>query len=206
MERSITLTARDGVALEGMVETVGEQWAVLLHPHPLYGGRMDNNIVSALQEACVREDMSTLRFNFRGVGGSGGSHGEGIREVDDVLGALDFVAHHQPSRVVVIGYSFGAHVGARAAVQDDRVSAVGCVSPPVDMYDFSCLHDDRRPVFLLAGDRDFVCSVEKLNELFSEISEPKVLHIVPGADHFWWGFEKDVSRYTLEFFQVLCLG
>jgi len=203
MERNVTLAARDGVALEGMVDVAGKDWVVLLHPHPLYGGTMDNNIMYSLQEACVRADMSTLRFNFRGVGRSGGTHGEGMREVDDVGGALDYAASHHPSRIFVVGYSFGAHVGARAVVGEERVSAIGCVSPPVDMYDFSCLYDDTRPVLLVAGDRDFVCSLEKLNELFSEISEPKLLHIVPGADHFWWGFEADVARYTLEFFRDL---
>src|SRR5438093_11343393 len=98
---------------------------VICHPHPLYGGDMDNPVVVRVQEVCVELGLATLRFNFRSVGGSTGSHANGVGEQDHAVAALDVLATtagDQPRAIA--GYSFGARVAALVAGRDARVSRV----------------------------------------------------------------------------------
>src|SRR3990172_254396 len=86
---------------------------VICHPHPLYGGDMDNPVVVRVQEACAAEGLATLRFNFRGVGGSSGTHGEGGGEQDDARAALEALEQKAGTAALAIaGYSFGAWIAA----------------------------------------------------------------------------------------------
>ena len=128
MEEHITFPVGEGdnaITLEGLLSTSDPApalGAVLCHPHPLYGGEMHNNVVSALAHAFQKENIATLRFNFRGVGRSEGSHDEGEAEREDVKAAVTALLDRQPvSTVVVAGYSFGSMVGLQAGAQDDRV-------------------------------------------------------------------------------------
>jgi len=123
MEEHVTFPVGD-ITLEGLLwappqaPSVG---AVLCHPHPLYGGEMRNNVVSALAEALQRAGVATLRFNFRGVGQSGGEHGGGEAEIEDVKAAVTYLLSRQAVKTVAVaGYSFGAIVGLRAGVADPR--------------------------------------------------------------------------------------
>ena len=92
---------------------------VICHPHPLHGGDMDNNVVMGVNDALLRRGIATLRFNFRGAGGSEGVHDNGVGEVDDALAALRLLATSDgvdASRLGLAGYSFGAGVALRAAL------------------------------------------------------------------------------------------
>lgn len=206
-EVSVSFPSQDGLQLEGFLSQGGKGrgGVILCHPHPQYGGDMHNNVVSSLQSALAGVGFSTLRFNFRGVGESEGSYADGSGEEGDVRGAVDFVMTDQgaDTPLYLLGYSFGAAVGTRAVAGDDRVEALVCISPPIAMYDFSYLTGDRRPKLLVAGDGDFVCPVAALRELFDSLGEPRSLHIVPGADHFWWGREDQVANYVIDFLQGL---
>jgi len=104
----------------------------LCHPHPLYGGDMDNPVVVRAAEVCREAGLATLRFNFRGVGNSGGIHDRGEGEQEDVRGALVLLekALGPAAPLGVIGHSFGAWVGSRVACAHDRVSAVAAIAPP----------------------------------------------------------------------------
>jgi alpha/beta superfamily hydrolase len=185
---------------EGMNKAV--PGAVICHPHPLYGGNMYNNVTSALKKGLIARGIACLRFNFRGTGQSEGSHGDGVDELEDVRAALDYLAAQQQvdaDRLVVAGYSFGCWVGLRSVAKDSRPSRLIGVSPPVDTYDFSFLREETRPKFLIAGDRDFVCSKTKFEELIDVIPEPKVAIVLPGADHFHLGGEEDLVRHMNAF-------
>ena len=80
--------------------------AIITHPHPLYGGSMDNNVVWTAIRAFGEQGWSTLRFNFRGVGASTGSYGEGLAEVEDVSAAADFLKSRVSGPCWLVGYSF----------------------------------------------------------------------------------------------------
>jgi alpha/beta superfamily hydrolase len=210
-EVRVKFSTQDGLQLEGLLSEGkggGRGWIILCHPHPLYGGDMDNNVVGALQSALAEKGLSTLRFNFRGVGGREGEYGEGAAEVEDVRGAVNFITTEQGGgeRLCLLGYSFGAYVGVRGVAGDDRVKALVCISPPVAMYDFTSLREDERPKLIVAGGRDFICPLPPVEELFLSLPQPKVLQIVSGADHFWWGMEQRAADYVIDFLQGLWWG
>jgi alpha/beta superfamily hydrolase len=204
-EQRVSLSTPDGLQLESRLfrGEKGRGSIILCHPHPLYGGDMDNNVVVALQDALAHKGFSTLRFNFRGVGKSEGAYSEGTAEVEDVQAAAAFVAGEDVGPLYLVGYSFGAYAGVKGIVQDDRVKAICCISPPVAIYDFTLLREESRPKLIITGKRDLICPVMLVEELFLSLPEPKVLQIVAGADHFWWGMEGQAADYVIDFLQGL---
>jgi uncharacterized protein len=191
------------IALEGRYAastSASQVGAVVCHPHPLYGGEMNNNIVTALIQAFQQAGMATVRFNFRGVGRSGGSHDQGNGEVEDVKAAVTYLLSRQPvSTVVVAGYSFGSMVGLRAGVADDRVHKLIGVALPMGFGDPSFLLPSAKPKLLVSGDNDNYCPLPALNEFFAKLAEPKTLVTVAGADHFFGGQEDAVAKAAMAF-------
>jgi uncharacterized protein len=195
------------ISLEGVLEIPGSAGgglpgAVICHPHPLFGGDMRNNVVCALNDALLASGFACLRFNFRGTGASGGSHGHGVDELDDVRAALDFLEqqdHVDNGKMLVAGYSFGCWVGLHAASKDDRPRRLVGISPPLDMYDFGFMDHEKRPKFLIAGDHDFVCAKTLFESFASTIPEPKLTVVLHDADHFHFGRETELANHLQEF-------
>jgi hypothetical protein len=191
------------ITLEGLFWTPPQTpsiGAVLCHPHPLYGGEMRNNVVSALQEALQQAGIATLRFNFRGVGRSGGEHGGGEAEVEDVQAAVTYLLSRQAvATVVVAGYSFGSMVGLRAGATDTRVQKLIGVALPVGVGDPSFLLNVAKSKLLISGDHDNYSPIPGLQNLLARLPDPKALVIVNGADHFFWGQEGEVVKAAVEF-------
>ena len=138
----------------------GPAAAVVCHPHPLFGGTLENKVVHGLARALREAGLHVLRFNFRGTAGSEGEHDSGAGERDDVRAALDTVAAlaglpaDAPGRLLVAGYSFGAWVGLTVALGDARVGARIAVAPPVNHYDFRAIAAAPTPPLLVAWSRD----------------------------------------------------
>jgi hypothetical protein len=135
-----------------------------------------------------------LRFNFRSVGKSEGSHDGGAGEIEDARAAIEFVREKTgaSTAIVLAGYSFGSWVAAGALEGDESVSHLILIAPPTAMFDFSALtrDDKERARHIIVGERDQYCDHDVLQELFDGLPEPKTMKIVPGADHFWFGREK----------------
>ncbi len=199
--RKVSFSCKD-LTLEGVVDIPENAdrplpGAVVCHPHPLYGGNMYNNVTSALSEGLPRLGIAVLRFNFRGTGGSQGSHGEGLDEVEDVTAAFDYLEKLEEvdsTRMLLAGYSFGCWIGLSATAQDPRAGLLIGISPPVNMYDFSFLNQETRPKLLIAGDNDFVCSVQGFKKLGDDVPEPRRIVSLPGVDHFHGGSERFVME------------
>jgi len=177
--------------------------AVICHPHPAYGGTMDNNVVMGVTRALHKTGHSTLRFNFRGVGASEGQYSGGVAEVDDVRAAIEFMQIKSGGRdvpIVLAGYSFGSWVAANALEGDSSISHVILVSPPTSMFDFSHLSKDgvERARHVIVGDRDQFCDRAVLQELFDQLPEPKTLRVIPHADHFLFGREQALTEAVIE--------
>ena len=132
----------DGHEIEGRLEKNSRQKGVVItHPHPLYGGDMFNNVVAAIARVYQQKDYTILRFNFRGVGNSQGSHGDGLGEQEDVRAAISYLADLSVGQIDLVGYSFGAWVNALTVIDESRLANMIMVSPPVAFIDFDSISD-----------------------------------------------------------------
>lgn len=171
---------------------------VVCHPHPLYGGSMDNNVVEEICHTLISLRIAALRFNFRGVGGSGGNYGDGIKEQDDVRAVLDYLCDRElidNSKLGLAGYSFGGAVACSAAQKEERVGMLILISPALNEAGWEGLSKYTKPKVVLVGSSDMVVPRKRLNE----IEKDSQIHIIKGADHFWGGFEPEISKFIQDF-------
>ncbi len=186
-EEAVAVPVPGGPALEGRLGLVSPSRGgfVVCHPHPLYGGDMDNPVVVRAAEVCREAGYATLRFNFRGVGASAGVHDKGEGEQQDIRAAATALASRLSAGgpVGVIGYSFGAWTAARAMRPGD--AALGLIAPPLGMFDFDGLRTDGGRLLLVAGTRDSYCPVDALHRLAEATGAEE--RIIEGADHFFFG-------------------
>lgn len=202
-ERRIELTTSDGTRLVGRLAIPPKPslGAVLCHPHPLYGGTMENLLVTRSATALQEAGVATVRFNFRGAGGSSGTHDRGTGELLDVAAALDALHDAMPAGVplAITGYSFGSWVGLRAGTEDARVARMVGIAPPVSMAPFSFLARSRIPVLLIVGERDELGSPAQVRDAVGADNQAVRLEVIPGADHFFPGRSPEVARYVARF-------
>jgi len=167
-----------------------ERAAVVCHPHPKGGGTMNNNVVYRMARALEARRAAVLRFNFRGVGRSTGTYGDGQGEVGDARAALDFMAARFPKLPLwMAGFSFGSRVGIEAALGDARVSKLLGVGMAVRMFDLSFLEGTRggRPLAIVQADQDEYGDRAEIEAFTARLDQPKRLWIVDGATHLFPG-------------------
>src|SRR6185295_2621254 len=164
--------------------------AVVCHPHPKGGGTMNNNVVYRLAKALEERGAAVLRFNFRGVGRSTGTYGEGVAEMEDVRAALDFMAARHPDLPLwLAGFSFGARVGLATAITDARVQRLLGVGLAVRMFDLGFLEGERggRPLAVVQAANDEYGARAEIEALMPRLPPPTRLWIVEGATHLFPG-------------------
>jgi uncharacterized protein len=186
--QSVTFNGPAG-RLEGVVKADDSvdprALAVVCHPHPLYQGTMHNKVVFATAEAFFGLGYKVLRFNFRGVGLSSGSHGNGEGEVEDALVAVKFLRDQHPGlRCHISGFSFGAWIAIEAAAREANLASLTAVAAPFRRFDPSLLTGLFIPKLFLQGTADDHCPASELQRLFPSFAEPKQLVLVEGAGHF----------------------
>jgi len=164
---------------------------------------MDNNVIVSVSSALVEKSTIAFMFNFRGVGGSQGSHGDGVAEQDDVAAAISWLVS-QPvvdsNRVGLMGYSFGAAVALPVACADERVKAVTLISLPPGSSQVSQLKSCTKPKLIICGTNDFVVPLDQAKLMGREAAEPKRFELISGADHLWWGHEAELAGKVADFF------
>jgi alpha/beta superfamily hydrolase len=159
--------------------------AVICHPHPLGGGTLHNKVVFRAARGLEAANVATLRFNFRGVGASGGRHDEGQGEVDDVNAAIDWARRKLPGKKLIVGgFSFGSWVATRAACEIPDVAAIFLIGTPVNKYDFDYLRHCEKPMLFVHGTQDEHGDVAKLEKLIPTVRNAESV-IITGADHFF---------------------
>lgn len=174
--------------------------AIVCHPHPLYGGTMHNKVVFRAAKAAIHLEIPALRFNFRGVGHSGGKYADGIGERDDARAALGYLTERFPQMpVVMMGFSFGSVVALAVGSTDERVRSLVGIGLPVNSSDFSFLYEVQKPKLVVQGTQDQFGSRERVLKLFSSLKEPKRLRFVEDADHFLTGKLYDLQMEIQEF-------
>jgi uncharacterized protein len=156
---------------------------------------METPVVGAVAAALAAAGRRVLRFNFGGVGRSGGAYTGGPGEVDDVRTALAVLAARLPADAApaLVGYSFGAWVAVQAAAAGVAVERVVAIAPPLDLLDFGCLTAVACPVVCLAGDRDQYCAAARLAAAAAQSGGRVVARTLAGADHFLGGREAEVA-------------
>ncbi len=167
--------------------------ALILHPHPLHGGSMNNKVVFDLFHMFARRSFSVLRFNFRGVGRSQESFDHGQGELRDAAAALDWMQQHNPnsSSCWVAGFSFGAWIGMQLLMRRPEIHGFISVALPANMYDFSFLAPCPSSGLIVHGEKDNLVPQESVSKLVQKLSQQRGikidLRVVPDADHFFSG-------------------
>ncbi len=174
--------------------------ALILHPHPQYGGTMNHKVVFSLFHVFVNRGFSVLRFNTRGVGRSQGSFDNGIGELSDAAAALDWVQsiHPEASTTWIAGYSFGALIGMQLLMRRPEIRGFISVAPPANMYDFSFLAPCPASGIIVQGAADTVVTPNAVQKLVDKLRTQKHITIhhdeVPRANHFFENELDDMMR------------
>jgi alpha/beta superfamily hydrolase len=200
----------DTVQLEAILREPKESArgaVVVCHPHPVYGGTMDNRIVYRAAKAAASAGFAALRFNFRGVGKSSGQFDQGLGEQEDVSAAIRWLQERYPELpLALMGYSFGAWVGLRVGCADSNIKAMVGIAPPLNLYAMEYLIQNTKPSLFIVGTQDEFCSTESILRLKPRLPATSSVHILEGADHFFSDQLDSVVERIFEFFDRLLPG
>jgi alpha/beta superfamily hydrolase len=173
--------------------------AIVCHPHPLFGGTMDNKVVTTLARAARDAGAAVLRFNFRGVGESQGAYSDGIGETEDLITVHHWLNRQYPDLPLwLAGFSFGSYVAARGAeiltANGVAPAALMLVAPPVHHYDFQALETAGCPVTVVQGEDDEVVPAEQVFRWVEQTPLAPDLIRFPDSGHFFHGRLTDLKE------------
>lgn len=193
--------------------------ALLCHPHPQFGGSMEDAVLASIAEVLLARGYVVVRFNFRGVGASSGNYAGGIGEADDVRAMLDALQHHpaitsaaQPAAgILLVGYSFGAAMAWAAATQTvatqpPLLSGLWLVAPPLSVMTLEPDSSALQPALcMIVGSVDDYCSVADAQQWLASMAvEPAAaLTVVTGADHFFGGLQAELRAAAAAYLDAI---
>src|SRR5579884_833842 len=169
----------------------GAPMALVLHPHPQFGGTMNNPLVYDLFHMFHGLGCTTVRFNFRGVGRSQGTFDNGSGELSDAAAVLDWMntLYPNPSHVWVCGISFGAWIGMQLLMRRPEITGFISIAPPASMYDFAFLAPCPASGIIIQGEADEVVTPGAVQKLVDKLRTQRhiTIHhdVIPGANHFF---------------------
>jgi len=179
--------------------------AIVLHPHPLHGGNMNNRVVFIMFNNFVERGFSVLRFNFRGVGRSQGAFDNGVGELSDAAYAFDWMQQFNSNSPFcwIGGYSFGALISMQLMMRRPEIEGFVSISPPAGTEDFSFLAPCPSSGLIIHGDKDTHVPLDAVKKLAQKLDGQKNisvnLGIIKGADHFYKdnmdNLSKEVASY-----------
>lgn len=198
MEQHITFNCQD-LVLEGKLTfKAPASAAIITHPHPLYGGDMENAVVSTISKAYQNNGWSTLRFNFRGTGRSQGEFDNGIGEQKDVDAAIAYLVHKGIQHIELAGYSYGAHVlASRARHCVDHPLPMRFIAPPVAFMDFTPIVHMEGLKQVVVGTNDEFAPLGMVESLIISWNSKAQLNVIENTDHFYWN-KMDELQQVLE--------
>lgn len=190
----LTLEGPEGhleAVLEGEMD-VPSMLAIICHPHPQFGGTMDNKVVTTLSRAARSAGGAALRFNFRGVGGSQGAYSDGVGETEDLIAVHHWLVGRYPGlKLWLAGFSFGCYPAARGAevlaANGMRAAALMLVAPPVHHYDFQSVETVGCPVTVVQGEDDEVVPARQVFRWSERTPLAPDLIRFPESGHFYHG-------------------
>lgn len=186
MEERVVIPCQS-IRLEGKlaVSDIDKGSVLISHPHPLYGGNMDNPVVQKIQKAFYQAGFNTLCFNFRGTGSSTGMFDEGKGEQEDVKFCLAFLRERFGHPPILSGYSFGAWVNAQVVSSGEEVADHIMVSPPVAFISFETISYLPSTSLIVAGGADDLAPPGQIRSLMDRCNPGVRLEIIENADHFF---------------------
>ena len=173
--------------------------AIVLHPHPQFGGTMNNKVVYNLHYSFYNMGFTVLRFNFRGVGRSQGEYDQGVGELSDAASALDYLQsmNNNSKHCWVAGFSFGAWIGMQLLMRRPEITGFISVSPPANMYDFSFLAPCPTSGQVIYSENDELVTKDSIIDLDNRIKSQKGVEVVfskiKNSNHFFKNEEKELS-------------
>ncbi|MDF1760025.1 MAG: alpha/beta hydrolase [Coxiellaceae bacterium] len=187
--------------LEALVNTVdgSEVVSVICHPHPLYQGTMNNKVVTTIAKACDNSGLSSIRFNYRGVGNSAGSYGDMEGEIEDCLAVIAHAQQLFPGqKLALAGFSFGSYIASRAAGLVDSEWLV-TIAPAVNHARFSDLKNIDCPWLVAMGSKDEVVPFDQVLAWVDNPPAPLEFEVVEGAGHFFHGDLIELRQILTDF-------
>jgi len=177
-------------------------FGVVCHPHPLFGGTMDNKVTHTIARSMMECGAPTFRFNFRGVGASGGKFDNGRGETDDLAAIVAEGRRRYPSAALWLGgFSFGAFVALRGAPDLAPVKLVA-VAPPVARFELGTVANPDCDWMLAQGDVDEVVPAEAVLAWAAAQPRKPRLHVLAGAGHFFHGKLHELKPLVLDFLRT----
>lgn len=182
--------------------------AIVLHPHPLHGGTMNNKVAYNIYHAFARNGFSVIRFNFRGVGRSQGKYDDGIGELNDAAAVLDWLQNTNTNATSfwMGGFSFGSWIGMQLLMRRPEIEGFIAVSPPAGKYDFNFLSPCPAPGLIVQGDEDSIVSEEEVTKLADRLVKQKNsgvdYRIILGADHFFRTKMDELNSHIDDYLQT----
>jgi hypothetical protein len=163
---------------------------------------MHTKAVFRAAQALADVDIAALRFNFRGVGTSTGSHDDGVGEQDDLRAALDWLDSEYPHLPLIVGgFSFGSMVALSAAAADPRVVALFGLGLPIRSYDYRFLADVSKPILVIQGEEDEFGSGPEVEAVVADLGSHVTLARISGGDHYFDGHIDEMKAVLSQFFQ-----
>ena len=178
--------------------------AVIAHPHPLFGGTMDNKIIHTLFNTVLELGFISVKFNFRGVGESAGAHDDGIGEVEDIMAVVSNVSEHFHTQysslsLLLAGFSFGGAVQAHAA-QHLKPQHLILVAPSVERLNAPPVVDHADQVLIIHGDQDDIVPLQSVLDWAAHLQSQPVV-VIPGAEHFFHGRLSSIKGVVFDAFK-----
>jgi len=183
----------------------GAPIALVLHPHPQFGGTMNNKIVYHQFRNFVERGFSTLRFNFRGVGRSQGVFDQGIGELSDAAAALDWLQsiNENAKPCWIAGFSFGAWISMQLLMRRPEIAGFISISPPANMYDFAFLAPCPASGLIVHGTADDIVPQEDLEKLVTKLQAQKGIVVdykkIEGTGHFYEDRLEELTKISADY-------
>jgi uncharacterized protein len=188
------------IELDGLFKYIsGEKTAIVTHPHPLYGGNMENPVVEAITEELIKKGYSTLRFNFRQVK----MQGDDEDSIKDLEAVFDFVKTRGiKTSPLLAGYSYGSWVNTLAVSKGLQIADSIMISPPIAFLDYKKINSLPGPGLVVTGSDDEIAPPKLVEKNSAEWNSDFTLKIIKGCDHFYGGYlqelKKTISDYLTE--------
>lgn len=205
LHERVTLEGPEG-EIEARIETPQglehvAAFGVICHPHPLFGGTLDNKVVYSLARAFHDLGLPTIRFNFRGVGKSAGSFADGVGETEDALAVVAAGREKWPEAELWLGgFSFGGAVAIRAAAVANPARLV-TVAPAIRRVSLEGVPAPTCPWLIVQGDNDDLVNHTDVIEWATKLPQPPEIALLPGVEHFFHGKLNELRDAVTRFAQ-----